>query len=255
MSDLFSAELPSSAGDVWNRLLGGESISEASDPLDSEFLSLYGPLANPGKTPFVIAQLGQSLDGYIATQSGASHYVTGPESLIHLHRLRALCDAVVVGWRTVEADNPQLNIRHVDGEDPLRVIVDIEGKLPASHRAFSMQEPGALRLTGEGVPALGDVKSEVIDVADGRADPKAVIDLLAERGCKKILMEGGGALVSSFLNAHVLDRLHLAIAPLLLGEGKRGIATPAAPSLDEALRLQGRQYKMGNDVLFDFDLR
>ena len=60
MSDLFSAELPSSVGDVWNRLLGGEPISEASDSLNSELLSLYGPLANPDKTPFVIAQLASS---------------------------------------------------------------------------------------------------------------------------------------------------------------------------------------------------
>ncbi len=255
MSNLFSAELPSSVGDIWNRLLGGAPISEATDPIASELLSLYGPLAKPGKTPFIVAQLGQSLDGYIATQSGASHYVTGPESLIHLHRLRALCDAVVVGWRTVEADNPQLNVRHVDGEDPLRVIIDIEGILPASHRVFSMQAPGALRLIGQGVPALGDVKSEVIDVADGRADPKAVVNLLAEHGCKKILIEGGGALVSGFLNAGVLDRLHLAIAPLVLGDGRRGIASPGAASLDEARRLQGRQYRMGSDVLFDFDLR
>ena len=109
--------------------------------------------------------------------------------------------------------------------------------------------------TGRGVPALGDVKSEVIDVADGRADPKAVVNFLAEYGCKKILIEGGGALVSGFLNAGVLDRLHLAIAPLVLGDGRRGIASPAVTSLDEARRLQGRQYRMGSDVLFDFDLR
>jgi riboflavin-specific deaminase-like protein len=216
---------------------------------------LYGPLACPPKKPFVLAQLGQSLDGFIATPSGASHYITGPESLIHLHRLRALSDAVIVGWRTVDADNPRLNVRHVPGKDPLRVIIDIEGKLPATHAVFSRHAPGALRLTGKAVAPLANIESETINVIKGRADPKSVIALLADRGCKTILVEGGGALVTDFFQSGMLDRLHLAIAPLLLGEGRRGIALPAAAGLDHAPRLTGRQYEMGNDVLFDFDLR
>jgi len=255
VKDLFSAELNASAGEVWKSLLAGVPIPEAKDPLASEMLSLYGPFAHPEKTPFVVAQLGQSLDGFIATESGASHYVTGLQSLIHLHRLRALCDAVIVGWRTVAADDPQLSVRHIEGNDPLRVAIDIEGKLPASHKIFSAQAPGALRLTAKGVPSLGDVKSETVDLTDGQADPNSVIDLLAKRGCKTILVEGGGAIVSNFLNAGVLDRLHLGIAPLLIGKGRRGIAHPQAATLKEATRLKGRQYTMGQDVLFDFDLR
>nr|TFG54261.1 MAG: RibD family protein [Hyphomicrobiales bacterium] len=230
-------------------------MSAPQDPVAAELWALYGPIARPAKTPFVIAQLGQSLDGFIATLSGASHYITGPESLIHLHRLRALCDAVIVGRRTVEADNPQLNVRHVEGKDPLRVVIDIEGKLPSSHAAFSDQGPGALRLTGAGTAALANVQSEAVGVIEGRADPKSVIDLLAKRGCKTILVEGGGALVSGFLEAGVLDRLHLAIAPLLIGDGRRGIALTPAATLDAATRLRGRHYEMGGDVLFDFDLR
>ncbi len=255
MSDLFSAELPAGASEMWNGLLAEEPPQETTDPLASGLLRLYGPLARPETTPFVIAQLGQSLDGYIATQSGASHYVTGPESLIHLHRLRALCDAVIVGWRTVVADDPQLSVRHVSGESPLSVVIDIEGKLPASHQVFLRQTPGALRLTGASVPALEEVRSESVGLDNGRANPQAVIDLLSQRGCKKILIEGGGAIVSSFLNAGVLDRLHLSVAPLLLGSGRRGIARPAAAKIQDALRLHGQQYAMGTDVLFDFDLR
>ncbi len=255
MSDLFSAELPAGAREMWNGLLAEEPPQETTDPLASGLLRLYGPLARPETTPFVIAQLGQSLDGYIATQSGASHYVTGPESLIHLHRLRALCDAVIVGWRTVAADDPQLSVRHVSGESPLSVVIDIEGKLPASHKVFLRQTPGALRLTGASVPALEEVRSESVGLDNGRANPQAVIDLLSQRGCKKILVEGGGAIVSSFLNAGVLDRLHLSVAPLLLGSGRRGIARPAAAKIQDALRLHGQQYAMGTDVLFDFDLR
>jgi riboflavin-specific deaminase-like protein len=255
VSDLFSAHLPAGAREIWDGLTAGTPIPATSDALSFGLLRLYGPLARPEKTPFVIAQLGQSLDGYIATQSGASHYVTGPESLIHLHRLRALCDAVIVGWRTVAADDPQLSVRHVSGDNPLSVVIDIEGKLPASHQVFLKQTPSVLRLTGANVAALERVRSQSVGLDNGRANPREVVDLLSRRGCKKILVEGGGAIVSSFLEAGVLDRLHLSVAPLLLGSGRRGIARPAADRIQDALRLNGRQYAMGNDVLFDFDLR
>jgi diaminohydroxyphosphoribosylaminopyrimidine deaminase/5-amino-6-(5-phosphoribosylamino)uracil reductase len=251
---MFSAELSATASEVWKHLAAGKPIAETTDPLGAEMLRLYGPLASPEKTPFVVAQLGQSLDGYIATESGASHYVTGPESLIHLHRMRALSDAVIVGWRTVAADDPQLTTRLVEGKDPLRIVIDIEGKLPASHKIFSSQSPGALRLTGKGVASLRNVNSEIVDLVDGRAHPKSLIDLLARKGCKTILIEGGGAIVSSFLEEGVLDRLHLGIAPLLIGKGRRGIAHAQAETLSNATRLKGRQYEMGSDVLFDFDL-
>ena len=255
MSDLFSAELPGGARQIWNDLLAGTLPDQPSDPLASQLLRLYGPLARPEKTPFVVAQLGQSIDGYIATKSGASHYITGPESLIHLHRLRALCDAVIVGWRTVAADDPQLSVRHVNGISPLRVVIDIEGKLPASHKVFRNQTPGTLRLTGTNAAAIEGVESENVGSEDGRADPQEVVALLGKRGCKRILVEGGGAIVSGFLDACVLDRLHLCIAPLLLGSGRRGIARAAAERIQDGLRLKGRQYVMGEDVLFDFDLR
>jgi diaminohydroxyphosphoribosylaminopyrimidine deaminase/5-amino-6-(5-phosphoribosylamino)uracil reductase len=255
VKDLFSAELPDGAREVWDSLLAGALPDEASDPLSGELMGLYGPLAKPQKTPFVIAQLGQSLDGFIATESGASHYVTGPESLVHLHRLRALCDAVIVGWRTVASDDPQLSVRHVKGKNPLRVVIDLEGRLPASHKVFRNQSQESLRLTGANVGSLKDVESVAIGTEDGRADPMAIVDVLQARGCKKILVEGGGAIVSSFFDSGALDRLHLSVAPLLLGSGRRGIARAPAERIEDGLRLAGKQYAMGEDVLFDFDLR
>src|ERR1700722_4202831 len=86
---------------------------------------------------FVIGQLGQSLDGRIATPTGHSKYISGPEALRHLHQLRALVDAVVVGVQTVIADDPQLTVRHVEGRNPARVVIDPNGRLPPNARMLS----------------------------------------------------------------------------------------------------------------------
>jgi len=252
---LFSSYLSSDSSAVWHALRVGAERPKNLDPVEIAMFDLYGPIANPETTPFVVGQLGQSLDGFIATQSGASHYINGPESLIHLHRIRALCDAVVVGWKTVAADDPQLTVRHAAGNNPLRVVIDAEGRLPPQHRVFSMEPPGALRINCEGVPAATDIPEESVPAIDGRADPAAVIAALAKRGCRRILVEGGGVLVSNFLAAGVLDRLHISVAPLIIGEGRRGITVPPSIALNDALRPMSRHYSMGGDVLFDLDLR
>ena len=102
-------------------------------PAARALLELYAPICGvSARRPLTIAHLGQSLDGYIATGSGDSYYVTGPANVAHLHRLRALCDAVVVGAGTVASDDPQLTVRHVEGANPTRVILD-----PASARCRS----------------------------------------------------------------------------------------------------------------------
>ena len=75
----------------------------------------------------MIGQIGQSLDGRIATASGQSHYINGPAAIVHLHRLRALVDAVIVGIGTVTADDPRLTVRRVEGPSPARVVIDPQG--------------------------------------------------------------------------------------------------------------------------------
>ncbi|MEM9139635.1 MAG: RibD family protein, partial [Pseudomonadota bacterium] len=83
-----------------------------------------------GPDPIVIGQLGQSLDGRIATPTGASKYINGQEALRHLHHIRAHVDAIVVGVGTAIADDPQLTTRHVAGRNPARVVIDPRGRMP-----------------------------------------------------------------------------------------------------------------------------
>jgi len=91
-----------------------------------------------------IGHLGQSLDGFIATPSGDSQFVTGDDNIVHLHRMRALSEAVVVGAGTVAADDPQLTVRHVPGANPLRVVFDPGRRLSHTYRVFTDQEADTL---------------------------------------------------------------------------------------------------------------
>lgn len=202
-----------------------------------------------------IAQLGQSLDGRIATESGHSHYINGPESLTHLHRLRALMDAVVVGAGTASEDDPLLTVRHVSGPHPVRVILDPRGRVTPTCRLLTEPAAPTLHLHGAGAEPAGSAGTHVERVAlplsgDGFA-PAAILDALAARGLARVLIEGGGITVSRFLEAGTLQRLHLLMAPLLIGSGRPGLAMTPIATLDQARRPASRTFSCGRDTLFD----
>jgi diaminohydroxyphosphoribosylaminopyrimidine deaminase/5-amino-6-(5-phosphoribosylamino)uracil reductase len=219
-----------------------------------------------GRRPWVLAQLGQSLDGCIATRSGESAFVSGPECLQHLHRLRALSDAVIVGAGTVAADNPRLTTRLVPGPSPVRVLLDpalgLAGHVQRAHVFTDTSVPTlwlcdsrwaarARSLVGEdrvlGVPGLRR--------DDGVPALAAACAALAERGLMRLFVEGGGVTVSRFLSQRLLDRLHLGVAPVLIGDGRRGLHFAGAPRLADCARPRCRVYAMGVDRLWDLDLR
>ena len=223
----------------------------------AELLDLFLPLvAQAG--PWVVAQLGQSLDGRIATESGASHYINAIEARTHLHRLRAVVDAVVVGVGTVNADDPQLTVRHVPGANPLRVVLDPRRRAVALARVFNDGAAPTLHVVaedGEVSGGAGDVRCCVLPSAAGGFEPAAVLGWLHEAGYRRVLVEGGGVTVSRFLQAGALDRLHVMVAPMLIGSGRPGLVLPPIETLDEAIRPASRCFACGVDTLFDLDLR
>lgn len=227
------------------------TIDAAADALLTLFLPL---LATPR---LVIGQLGQSLDGRIATRTGHSHYVTGPAGLRHLHRLRAIVDAVVVGAGTVAADDPQLTVRHCAGDNPARVVIDRARRLSGSHRVFA--EPAApsfIVCAAEGArsaPSGHTLAIDLPDSPDGFA-PRDILDALAARGFARVLIEGGGDTISRFLAARALDALHVVVAPMIIGSGRAAIALPAIDRLDDALRARVRHHPLGDDMLFELRL-
>jgi len=245
--------------DVWLDVDGGGVWTASGVVTDAarDLFDIYLPLRV--QQDVVIGQLGQSLDGRIATESGASHFVTGPEDIVRLHRLRALVDAVLVGASTVASDDPRLTVREVEGENPVRVVLDSDGRLDPGRRVFTDGAARTLVVRRSSAPGVeSDVRAEVISVPAAESDGldlTALLRALSDQGLDRILVEGGGVTVSRFLRAGLLDRLHITVAPLLIGSGRPSITLDPVATLDQALRPACRHFHLGRDVLFDLDLR
>jgi riboflavin-specific deaminase-like protein len=232
--------------------LGG---SGGTAPDAQRLIELYLPLCHDCPELFVVAHLGQSLDGRIATVDGSSRWVTGPEDVVHNHRMRALFDAVVVGAETVRQDDPQLTVRLVPGRNPTRVVVDPRRRLKAGYRLFTDGTAPTLVLCADELVGrrqrLGQAEVIGIPAEAGRLGPAAVLDLLARRGLRRVFIEGGGITVSRFLAAGCLHRLQITIAPLIIGSGRPSISLPRIGRLSEGLRPTVRKFDLGRDILFE----
>lgn len=258
----------------WNTGQGWQLAVPCSERC-AELFALYKPLLDARTarraTPWVVAQLGQSLDGFVATATGDSYYVNGPHGLLHLHRLRALCDAVLVGAGTVAIDNPQLTTRRVPGPQPVRVVMDPSARLDGRSRVFCDGQTPTFwvcdarhanrtrsRLGATPGPHRAEVLAidDLIDESDACQGyrPERAVAALAQRGLRLLFVEGGGTTVSRFFTAGALDRLHLVIAPVLIGNGRRGLCAPAHDVMADCPRPPTRTVALGEDVLWDLDL-
>jgi diaminohydroxyphosphoribosylaminopyrimidine deaminase/5-amino-6-(5-phosphoribosylamino)uracil reductase len=204
----------------------------------------------------VVGQCGQSIDGRIATPTGHSHYINGEAGLAHLHRLRALVDAVLIGVGTAIADDPQLTVRRVEGPSPARVIVDPNGRLPTTARVLAADGKRRLVVTGDDARTQLPQGVEIVRLAAdrGRIAPSTILAALAERGFRRILIEGGADTISRFLAAGCLDRLHIVVAPIILGSGPSSLAMAPIKRVEEAMRAPIRAHLLGEEVLLDCDL-
>lgn len=189
--------------------------------------------------PYVSLKLALSLDGRIATRSGASRWVTGPDARAKVHLLRSRSDAVAVGIGTTIADDPRLTVRDAPGESPLRIVFDTNLRLTTDSRlAQTAREVPTLVLCGpdastdseEALTALGVECMRLPLSAEGRLDVVVALRMLAQRGIVSLLVEGGAELAGSFLAGRLADELHAFIAPILLGpRGRPGAVDWAGP--------------------------
>jgi len=236
-------------GESW-RLVADVDAETAT--LAALFLPLLSPL--PENRPLVIAHLAQSLDGRIARPDGESRWITGDPDLDHTHRLRAFCDAVLVGAETVAHDDCQLTVRRCEGPQPLRVVVDPSGRVPVSRKIFIEGSGATLWLVAEGcqihAPHSG-VEVLPLPVVDGAFRVDEMLRALSSRGVRRLFVEGGGVTVAYMVKADCLDRLHLAVAPMLMGDGRSTLGLALGTDLSSCPRPIVEVHPMGPDWIFD----
>jgi len=241
--------------EVWTRILAtraGRSCLCCGEWSAGEraAIELYGAMIAAPGSGHVAAQIGQSLDGRVATVSGDAADVSGPDGLAHLHRMRALVDAVIVGVKTALHDDPRLTVRLVPGRNPARVVIDPSGRLSNGARLFS--EDGTRRIVIQTVDVPRPPGVEVIRLPrDTWIAPRAIITALQGKGLHHLLIEGGAITIARFLEADLLTRLHVAVAPLLIGSGPQGLTTQPISRLAQARRPETQVYGLGSDVVFD----
>ena len=206
----------------------------------------------------MVGHLAQSLDGFIAKTDGESYWISGEEDLDHTHRLRAFCDGVLVGASTVMQDNCRLTVRRCEGVHPVRVVLDPDAMLSPDSAIFSDSEARTIWVRREGAnhPILpSDVMVLGCPMVEDALDLGHLLKLLKSQGIERLFVEGGGVTVTGFIQGGLMDRLHLAVAPVFLGDGRRSITSALGTTLTDCPRPNVRMTQLGGDWLFDCDFR
>ena len=217
--------------------------------------------------PHVTLKAASTLDGKIADIHGASKWITGDAARLEARRLRSEADAVVVGIGTVLADDPALTVR-LDGpwpRQPLRVVLDSKARTPVASRLIQGEPAGhAVIAVGAEAPAdrvhaLEAAGAQVLRCPgpDGRVSPADLLKALVAREVRGVLVEGGAEVAGSFLEAGLVDRVAMFVAPLLLGGAKAPTAVAGlGRELKRALALDAVEVRrIGADVLIEGDVR
>ncbi|MDA8234480.1 MAG: bifunctional diaminohydroxyphosphoribosylaminopyrimidine deaminase/5-amino-6-(5-phosphoribosylamino)uracil reductase RibD [Clostridia bacterium] len=215
------------------------------------------------KEPFVVMKSAMTLDGKIATHTGHSRWVTGPEARERVHRLRDEYDAIMVGVGTILADDPALTTRLTErGRDPVRIILDSQARTPLTAKILNQHSQAAtiIAVTQQApqqrVAALEQAGAKVLTVPDmdGRVDIKRLMSIVGQEGITGILLEGGGQVNGAALAAGIVDKVIWFIAPKLIGgqTAPTPIGGPGATTMDEALNLtRVKLEQLGPDIMIE----
>lgn len=196
-------------------------LSKEARDLNSAFFTFH----EKGR-PFVALKYAASLDGKLATCTGDSRWITNNRARAHARRLRGMYQAVLVGVGTVIADNPHLGARTKDVPDPLRIVLDSRLRIPLSARV--LRDPHVVIATTKHAPARKKRRLEqrgvrVLTFAGARISPKQLLAALRKMNVVSVLVEGGGAVLGSFIDASLADKVYAFYAPILIG-GKKAVA-------------------------------
>jgi GTP cyclohydrolase II len=207
--------------------------------------------------PFVTLSYAQSLDGCISAKPGEALLLSGRESLMLTHQLRATHDAILVGIGTVLSDNPRLTVRLVRGEDPVPVVVDSRLRLPLDCNLLNQDSKSPIIITTKHAEqkkkaALKDAGARVVTIPctpGGRVDLTKMLEKLAELGINSVMVEGGSGIITNFLFERLVNYIVLTVAPVLVG-GLKAVSDFAQLGENELPRLSdpGHQW-LGEDLI------
>jgi riboflavin-specific deaminase-like protein len=209
----------------------------------------------------VTVTFAQSLDGRIATPTGQSKWISGDRTLRLAHRLRKTHDGILVGIGTVRTDDPELTCRLVRGKSPLRVVLDSELSISMDSKLVqTAHDQPTIVICSQGADARrarqlrsrGVEISETPDDGQGNIDVDAVIEFLASRGLRSLLIEGGSGIITSFIRKRRVNRLVVVTAPIIIGEGVPCVGELGVRELSEAYRFHPvRVRRMGRDIVWE----
>ncbi len=214
------------------------NICDQSSLASEYYKIITAASTNEKKRPLIFAHIAQTLDGRIACENGDSKWIGNEENLRHAHRMRAICDAVMVGKNTVVADDPQLTVRHVSGSNPIKLFL-------------------------EGHSTEGQHYKKVCNLIDGpqelEIDWRKLPDLLDDLGAlgiRSIYLEGGGKTISYFLEKGLVDHIQVHIAPIILGSGRPSFTLPALERISHALKLEeASTYNINGQMMISGPIR
>ena len=213
-------------------------------------LNILLPILRKNKK-LVIAQIGQSIDGRIALNNGNSHYINNPKSIIYLHCLRSISDAIIVGSNTIKKDDPLLTTRKIKGTNPKRIIIDGSLSLNNKYKIFNDGNENIIFTKSNKNIRLNN--STIIRLKE-KNFTKNLITQIKKLKYKHILVEGGSKTISELINNNYIDILQFMIAPILIGSGINSLNLKEISNLNKAIRPKHNFNELENEIIVNLFL-
>ncbi len=213
-------------------------------------LNILVPILRKNKK-LVIAQIGQSIDGRIALNNGNSHYINNPKSIIYLHCLRSISDAIIVGSNTIKKDDPLLTTRKIKGTNPKRIIIDGSLSLNNKYKIFNDGNENIIFTKSNKNIRLNN--STIIRLKE-KNFTKNLITQIKKLKYKNILVEGGSKTISELINNKYIDILQFMIAPILIGSGINSLNLKEISNLNKVIRPKHNFNELDNEIIVNLFL-
>jgi 3,4-dihydroxy 2-butanone 4-phosphate synthase/GTP cyclohydrolase II len=239
----------------------GAALSEAEPAVvEADVTALLGRVQPQPDRPYVVLKYAQTMDGRIATSTGDARWISGTAERTVSHALRAASDGVLVGVGTALQDDPELTVRMVAGASPVRIVLDSTLRTPASAKVLSGEAATMLITTARSDQQRRidlrrrGVRVEVVADVDGLVSLPAALAALRTAGIECLLVEGGSAVITSLLAAGLVDRLIVAVSPVIVGAGTEAVGSLGIDRVADGIRLTNRLIvPVGEDVIFAWD--